>query len=811
MAHVFDQVSDECSKVISERLGNEQLANDEVKVPNNPVITNFMFKIQNYIVCESCGHTSKTSEESTSLPIDFAVTDSRHEETPLHRIVSIQTMLDDCLRNEKVEHRCDSCGSNSAEIKHKFQKIPRCLVMYLKRYTFEGVKRTDNVEIPLYVTLKGHCTDTMESYEQVPLSTTKIDLLSVDSSIEREDLLTPQKSQSNDSERVTSPTDENDDSQNLCTPLNVSKIDSTCRTSLETLQRNHRRSSSNVPRRLWSSSNSNDIPGDLRNESVRTAAASERRCRSSETRSGSLTPLKQPDTLAPYKSANLSKLLATESCVRDVESPQLPEIILPPSDESADSPMSVDDITPPLSSTKKSAQRSAPRSPSSSPHVVVPSLERQHLNSTNIDASRRCSPPYATPKRVRKGPFTDEELAQMSESEQMKAALELSIRTAESGEVGVIAKDCEQTLTEADEAEWRLATEMAVAEDENMNKITEGVDIEESARLAQEPAATPQDVPLKNDAMKTPKSDHLDTSAQSAVLVYEHRGLRSIKSKAITNAWRAKACKFLRVKMADEIVYPAESEEVEMSLRDRPARCGTVAGDGNCLFRALAFAITGGSDRQHAAIRQCITSFELGNEDRFRVLVEKDAKTWEDHVDALISDGSWGGSSELTAIATMLRIEVWTFLDGRWVCYAPRFQKGAERDEIVDIPINEYQLGSRPAIYLLNEHCHYSPVIELSNKRFLADQALERRLKINADSGELKPSYRLVSVVSHYGSSSYSGHYVCDVWNQKQSEWLHCDDSSVSEISEKNVRIGRTTTGYLFFYMARDVLDEEAV
>jgi len=45
--------------------------------------------------------------------------------------------------------------------------------------------------------------------------------------------------------------------------------------------------------------------------------------------------------------------------------------------------------------------------------------------------------------------------------------------------------------------------------------------------------------------------------------------------------------------------------------------------------------------------------------------------------------------------------------------------------------------------------------------------------------------YRLVSVVSHTGSSANSGHYVSDILNSKTRLWRRFDDSVVTTLGER--------------------------
>ncbi|KAF0305222.1 Ubiquitin carboxyl-terminal hydrolase 37 [Amphibalanus amphitrite] len=50
-------------------------------------------------------------------------------------------------------------------------------------------------------------------------------------------------------------------------------------------------------------------------------------------------------------------------------------------------------------------------------------------------------------------------------------------------------------------------------------------------------------------------------------------------------------------------------------------------------------------------------------------------------------------------------------------------------------------------------------------------------------------TYRLVSVVSHYGSATHSGHYVSDVYSVGRDRWFHYDDRRVSCVDETDVLV----------------------
>ncbi|XP_036290455.1 ubiquitin carboxyl-terminal hydrolase 37 isoform X4 [Pipistrellus kuhlii] len=87
-------------------------------------------------------------------------------------------------------------------------------------------------------------------------------------------------------------------------------------------------------------------------------------------------------------------------------------------------------------------------------------------------------------------------------------------------------------------------------------------------------------------------------------------------------------------------------------------------------------------------------------------------------------------------------------------------------------------------------------------------EAEAEELKRNAETGYLPHSYRLISVVSHIGSTSSSGHYISDVYDIKKQAWFTYNDLEVSKIQEASVQSDRDRSGYIFFYMHKEVFDE---
>ncbi|KAJ7405669.1 Ubiquitin carboxyl-terminal hydrolase 37 [Pitangus sulphuratus] len=128
------------------------------KVYTCPVISNLEFEVQHSIICKMCGETVTKREQFNDLSIDLP---RRKKLLPSR---SIQDSLDLFFRAEEIEYSCEKCNGKSAVVTHKFNRLPRVLILHLKRYSFNVAlslnhKVGQQVVIPRYLTLLSHCTE----------------------------------------------------------------------------------------------------------------------------------------------------------------------------------------------------------------------------------------------------------------------------------------------------------------------------------------------------------------------------------------------------------------------------------------------------------------------------------------------------------------------------------------------------------------------------------------------------------------------------------------------------------------------------
>uniref|UniRef100_W5KFG5 Ubiquitin carboxyl-terminal hydrolase n=1 Tax=Astyanax mexicanus TaxID=7994 RepID=W5KFG5_ASTMX len=131
---------------------------DTSRIYTCPVTVNMEFEVQHTITCKSCGEVVTKREQFNDLSIDLP---RRKKTLPLR---SIQDSLDLFFRMEEIEYSCEKCNGKTATVTHKFSRLPRVLILHLKRYSYNAQlslnsKLGQQVLIPKYLTLLSHCTE----------------------------------------------------------------------------------------------------------------------------------------------------------------------------------------------------------------------------------------------------------------------------------------------------------------------------------------------------------------------------------------------------------------------------------------------------------------------------------------------------------------------------------------------------------------------------------------------------------------------------------------------------------------------------
>ena len=110
-----------------------------------------------------------------------------------------------------------------------------------------------------------------------------------------------------------------------------------------------------------------------------------------------------------------------------------------------------------------------------------------------------------------------------------------------------------------------------------------------------------------------------------------------------------------------------------ITLSQQYRKLKEIKGDGNCLFRALAY----GTEELHDTMRRLLVKLVKMNTEIFRPYVFH--KTLEDHIDNMQHNRKWGTQVELIASASLFEMDVFVFTDTygstcseyRWMKYSP--------------------------------------------------------------------------------------------------------------------------------------------
>ncbi|XP_004686007.1 PREDICTED: ubiquitin carboxyl-terminal hydrolase 26 [Condylura cristata] len=119
-----------------------------------PVITNFELELLSSIICKTCGHVVLKTDKSNYISVNIP-------QGPKGRPLSIQSTFDLFFKAEELEYTCEKCEHKRSIALHKFSRLPRVLIVHLKRYHFNefwSLKKDDReVFVSKYLHLSSHC------------------------------------------------------------------------------------------------------------------------------------------------------------------------------------------------------------------------------------------------------------------------------------------------------------------------------------------------------------------------------------------------------------------------------------------------------------------------------------------------------------------------------------------------------------------------------------------------------------------------------------------------------------------------------
>ncbi|XP_016053510.1 PREDICTED: ubiquitin carboxyl-terminal hydrolase 26 [Miniopterus natalensis] len=167
LGHCLDQMKENTEKL--NKIWKTKIESEEENSPQQffadsavtkmlvcPVITNFEVELLHSIICKACGQVVLKTEVSNYLSINLPQGTKTH---PL----SIQSTFDLFFGAEELEYKCGKCKHKTSVSMHKISRLPRVLIVHLKRYSFNKfwTLRKDGQEVIVskYLNLSSHCNE----------------------------------------------------------------------------------------------------------------------------------------------------------------------------------------------------------------------------------------------------------------------------------------------------------------------------------------------------------------------------------------------------------------------------------------------------------------------------------------------------------------------------------------------------------------------------------------------------------------------------------------------------------------------------
>ena len=158
----------------------------------------------------------------------------------------------------------------------------------------------------------------------------------------------------------------------------------------------------------------------------------------------------------------------------------------------------------------------------------------------------------------------------------------------------------------------------------------------------------------------------------------------------VDEEWQRQTCSLLNLQFIQPFERESGGPDVILTLPDTCClRC--IRGDGNCLFRAMSFIITG-SEIQHFEIRTLIIAHMLSipelwigrgvdGDNNHLSYYHGGYRSVENYLARtnMANEGAWGTDLEMSLLAHMLDIVVYSYKAGQfWIACFPKFPKGID-------------------------------------------------------------------------------------------------------------------------------------
>ncbi len=161
----------------------------------------------------------------------------------------------------------------------------------------------------------------------------------------------------------------------------------------------------------------------------------------------------------------------------------------------------------------------------------------------------------------------------------------------------------------------------------------------------------------------------------------------------VSSAWQTEKTSFLDLPLMQEHSF---QDPFQFPITQPPTECEPIEKDGNCLFRALSFFVTGSQDF-HIFLRETICNFLESNFELMDLEPNYVASS------KMRSSSTWGTDMEIFAAASLLNTRIFVYTE-----FGPSWKW------LLHSPLNSNVDNNSPALYINHARKnHYEPAIFL--------------------------------------------------------------------------------------------------
>lgn len=797
----------------------------------NPTTLNFEFEVVHTIECLNCQEHLQKAEQFNDLSVDIPPT--RLPGVPL----TLQDALDVFLEKEQIEYTCGKCQHKKAQVSHRFTKQPRVLVLHLKRYTFDAVssnnsKMRQNVQIPRFVTLRDHCDQQTQPHAPTYCITHK----SPSSSAPRRRRLSffgERNGEVSPTSKVPRLLDDLDASgEDLDPKRKTSTGNATYEEELElAIQLSKNEPAPKPIENVGAVDLTEDEDEQLKQAlalSLRELESDHVYTNSNDDNNNDGDNVEAVGWMQDQETTNISDIaesdlmnMTMEEQIRLAINRSLAQSSPPnrslgqssPPRRRSHRPLSPPSPTPPEDQNMENDRQSQSCPPSifgMSGHSVGKTKAGRDRLRTTWDSFKKPS------SHTRAGYLRE---TRQERNKRLKDKGD-KVATAEPGEDAPTGdKFLINNLWEEHDADW-LPETARIPEDRAQSDMTE------------------MDMEIDRDEFSTLSSiarvDGLQSSRQSKVL--DDEGDAGFTYDAATSLSKSSCDTSGSANLTDNSsdavsVVPASKTHSTIDAGREGTR---FSKDSSEVFSYKSHSSNSASAQgvrvgSVGCISKCLTvkaanvMRDVEEEESDGSLPEVRFDSSADSVQARVSDMTKtkrvvenGVSDKANKSGKDSATDAVGFTwdgDEDWIYDVDEIPKPAVAPNWSE---NETTPDKKEPKSGTEEKENQSPaVVKGGNQQpALVDKQLEAKIAqhmaraTEVEKGNVPFSYRLVSVVNHLGASSNTGHYISDVFDMRKQAWFSYNDSNVLRTSEMEVRTSRVRSGYIFFYLSKEIYDE---